>query len=116
REAITGDSELPNGTYFWRRLRDRTRIYYDEAGRQVLVHDRVAHTARYTYRDATPDAPLATIRIAPRDANLVYTFVYDSSGRLDKITDPAGRELDVTVDSSGRLTAFLDPGMEASQE
>ncbi|MGH7427379.1 MAG: hypothetical protein ACREJ4_03315, partial [Candidatus Methylomirabilaceae bacterium] len=59
--------------------------------------------------DQTPLYPdtLKSITVPPGIAGTTYTLAY-ASGKLDRITDPAGRVLDATV-SSGRLTSLLDP-------
>jgi RHS repeat-associated protein len=55
---------------------------------------------------------LKKINVPPdTSASTTYTLAY-VSGRLDKITDPAGRILDVTV-ANNRLTQVLDPDTAA---
>src|SRR6266480_4052579 len=45
-------------------------------------------------------------------ANTTYNLAYDGNGKLDRITDPAGRVLEATV-SGGLLTTLKDPSLDS---
>lgn len=113
--GIVTDTAVTSGSYYWRRLADGTRIYYDSAsGLQRWIVDRVGQKAEYVWANAAdPSSALSQIRIAPYDAGLVYTVSNDGAGKAQRIDDPAGRSTYLTV-SSGLLTAVRDPGRSDS--
>ena len=93
---------------WWRRrLRHGVMVTYRDslgAGRakHVRTTNRVGNSTFFRWSGDT----LKKILIPP-DTTAFYTLTY-ASGRLDKITDPAGRILDATV-ASDRLTQIIDP-------
>jgi YD repeat-containing protein len=51
--------------------------------------------------------------IADRNGN-VLALSYDGAGRLQRLTDAAGRHWDFSYDAAGRLTALSDPNLSRS--
>ena len=91
---------------FWRRrLRHGVSVTYRVSGgsaKHIRTTNRVGNSTFFTWSGDT----LKKIAIPP-DTAAFYALAY-VGGRLDKITDPAGRVLDVTV-ASNRLTQIIDP-------
>ncbi|MEN8375750.1 MAG: RHS repeat-associated core domain-containing protein [Gemmatimonadota bacterium] len=98
-----------------RRLLDGTRVYFDTDGRQRWVTDRVGNAVEYTYVGTT-GYKLDQIRISPWESNKRYAFAYDAAGNLDYVNDPIVRQLNATVNASGDLVDFLDPGFASDKE
>jgi RHS repeat-associated protein len=96
------------GTSWWRRsLRYGASVTYRVSGssgqaKHFRTTNRIGNSTFFTWSGDT----LKKIAVPP-DTTAFYSLVY-AAGRLDKITDPAGRILDVTV-SSDRLTQIIDP-------
>jgi RHS repeat-associated protein len=101
------------GTYYLRRHVDRSETYYDNLGRIRWETDRRPQFTEYSYINSLASSPLAAVRVPPWQKARSYTFSYSSS-RLDYITDPAGRQMDVSVNASGELTSILDPGLTSA--
>lgn len=99
-----------NGTYYRQQDKDGTASYYDMDGRLRWVKDRRGQRVEFTYREAGPVSPLKKIYVAPRELDAAYTFEY-ANDKLDYVTDPAGRTLNVSVNTNGTLTSFQDPGL-----
>lgn len=97
---------------WWRRtLRHGVKVTYRVIGsgaKHVRTTNRVGKSSFFTWSGDT----LKKISVPPDSlASTTYTLAY-ASGRLDRITDPAGRVLDVTV-ASNRLTQIIDPDTNA---
>jgi hypothetical protein len=100
----TGTSQ----TFYRRRLRDSTDVYFTTAGNLRWVVDRVGQKVEYSYdNNLSPGARLTSIQIAPHEANRRYTFAYDPAGKLDYIDDPVMRRLDATVTSNELASLWL---------
>jgi len=98
--------ELLGGQYR-RRLRHGIEVWFDGAGRHIRTVARTGQATVFTWGGASGDS-LLTVRVPPGGVSgTTYTFTY-SGGKLDRITDPAGRVLDVTV-TANRLRSIVDP-------
>jgi RHS repeat-associated protein len=98
----------PTGTFYVRELRNRTTLLYETGGgRLTWVLDEQCERTEFTY---TPGGNLTKVRVPPHSANLTYDFAYDSNSKIDFITDPAGRSMDISVNALGDLETFGDPG------
>jgi RHS repeat-associated protein len=97
------------GVSWWRRrLRHRVSVTYSDTGsagraKHMRTTNRVGQSTVFAWSKDT----LKSIAVPPGISGTTYTLAY-ASGRLDKITDPAGRILDVTI-ASNRLTKIIDP-------
>lgn len=62
-------------------------------------------------REATYDGneKIASTTVDPTGLNLVNTYTYNSSGRLESQIDAAGEEMVYTYNASGYLETFADP-------
>jgi RHS repeat-associated protein len=95
-------------TSWWRRrLHYGVSVTYRVSGssgqaKHVRTTNRVGNSTFFTWSGDT----LKKIAVPP-DTTAFYSLTY-AGGRLDKVTDPAGRILDVTV-SGDRLTQIVDP-------
>jgi RHS repeat-associated protein len=96
------DSIIQVGSNYERRAKHGIVVTFDGAGRHIQTRNRLGHCTTFNWVNGR----LSTIVLPP--ANATYQFTYDGNNNLDKITDPAGRILDVTV-SSGILTQLTDP-------
>ncbi|MGH7674311.1 MAG: hypothetical protein ACREMV_03485, partial [Gemmatimonadales bacterium] len=101
---VTFDSA--STSWYRRRLRHRVEVTFDVAGRHVRTRNRTGQTTTFTWT-GTP-VRLTSIQVPPGGTGTTYTLTYDGAGKLDYITDPAGRVLNATV-ASGRLTSLTDP-------
>lgn len=96
------------GIRWWRRqLRYGVSVTYrDSVGsgraKHVRTTNRVGNSTFFRWSGDT-----LTKILVPPDTAAFYSLSY-AAGRLDKITDPAGRVLDVTI-ASDRLTQIIDP-------
>ena len=100
------------GYYYWSRSLDGTRVFYQgTTGRIAWVHTKAGDVVQYTHGGA---GELTAVRVTPYSAGLTYSLAY-SGGKLNTITDPAGRVLDATV-SSGRLVDLRDPGFASGRK
>ena len=90
-----------DGTYT-RTLKDGTRINFNAQGYQTSLVDRNNNTTSYAY-DA--DNRLTSIT---DPVGLVTTLTY-ASGKLQRITDPAGRQTQFQHDSAGNLIRITSP-------
>jgi RHS repeat-associated protein len=103
--AFRDTLELVGGIYT-RKLKHGVKVRFDAAGRHIQTINRTGDTT-YVNWTGTP-ALLTSIKVPPSSATgITYTLAY-ASGKLDKITDPAGRILDATVTSS-KLVTLKDP-------
>ena len=93
---------------FERRLKNGTRILFDEQGRQSAVIDRNGNTTGYAY---DTEGRLLTIT---DPMMLVTNFVY-SGDLLSAIIDPAGRTTGFVHDSAGNLIQVTYPDSTAEQ-
>jgi RHS repeat-associated protein len=123
RYSNVSDGSVPEGDYYWTRLKNRTRVFFNERGKQKWVVDREGHKVEYGYAgfglvvgDDSPGAPLEYVQIAPHGAGKRYLFEYNQpSPSLKQIVDPAGRVLTATWEG-GLLTRLRDPGRPVGQE
>ena len=91
----------PDGT-FTRAFKDGTKVNFNSQGLQTSVIDRNANTTSYGYDGS---AKLITIT---DPVGLITTFTYVND-RVQRITDPSGRQTDFQHDSSGNLTRITNP-------
>ena len=75
---------------------------------QLLL--RTSHGLEYRFLDASHRKLTA---IADRHGN-VLSLTHGTSGRLERITDAAGRHWDLSYDGQGRLTTMSDPNLSRS--
>jgi RHS repeat-associated protein len=108
-------------------LNRSTTVSYDAAGRQSVILDPSGRTVTNTYN---PDGTLATRTHTQTGAgNLMYSYSYDTAGRLSSVTDgtgsytynyttggllasvanPAGRTVGYSYDNAGRRTKMTYP-------
>lgn len=99
------------GTSWYRRdLKHGSAITFDYSGRHRTTRNRVGAITTFTWSTVAGQPRLVFIVVPPNNgSNPTYTLSYDgTTGALTKITDPSGRELNVTI-TSGALTALADP-------
>lgn len=97
---------------YTRTLRHGVSVTYADTGsagraKHVRTTNRVGQSTTFAWSGDT----LKSITVPPGISGTTYTLTY-AGGRLDKITDPAGRILDATV-VSNRLTQLIDPDTTA---
>jgi RHS repeat-associated protein len=63
----------------------------------------------YTFYDADPFGRTTAIKIG-QTSQLVHAYAYDSLGRVDKYTDPMGREQKFLPDAMGRIVEHVRKG------
>jgi YD repeat-containing protein len=101
------DSIVYDGTSltYTRTLRHGIKVVFDAQGRHIKTTGSTGQSTVFTWSGDTP----TTVKVPPNgQSGTTYTLAY-ASGKLDKITDPAGRILNVTVNASSRLTSIVDP-------
>lgn len=104
RDTLTYDA---GSTTYTRHLRHRVHVVFDAAGRHIQTINRTGQVATFYW--TTASNRLDSIAVPPaKMATTLYKITYDGNGKLDKITDPAGRILDATV-TSNRLLSLQDP-------
>src|SRR5690242_12830172 len=96
------DSIIQVGSNYERRGQHGVRITFDGAGRHIQSRNRLGHVTTFNWVSNR----LTSIVLPP--ASATYQLAYDGNGKLDKITDPAGRVLDATV-TGGLLAQLVDP-------
>jgi RHS repeat-associated protein len=96
------DSIIQVGSNYERRAKHGITVTFDGAGRHIQTRNRLGHFTTFNWVNGR----LSTIVLPP--ASATYQFAYDSVNKLDRITDPAGRILDLTV-SGGLLAHLTDP-------
>jgi YD repeat-containing protein len=93
---------------YTRTLRHGIQVVFDGAGRHIRTVARTGQATVFTWGGASGDS-LLTVRVPPGGVSgTTYTLAYDGNQKLDRITDPAGRVLDVTV-TANRLRSIVDP-------
>ncbi|MGH7703344.1 MAG: hypothetical protein ACREMO_09640 [Gemmatimonadales bacterium] len=99
----------PTPKTYTRTLRHGLTVTYDNGGRHIKTTTRAGQITTFLWD--TTAGRLDSIRVAPGVAGTRYALAYNAgSGLLDKITDPAGRALYATVNSTTRqLTSLRDP-------
>ena len=102
RDSLT----LSSGVYT-RSLRHGVKVQFDDGGRHIRTINRVGDTTIFNWSGSP--LRLTTIIVPPTNTPRdTFKLTYDASSKLDRITDPAGRILDVSV-VSNRLTQIIDP-------
>ena len=91
----------PDGTHT-RTLKDATRISFNAEGLQTSVVDRNGNTTSYSY-----DGNNRLITITD-PVGLVTTLTYVGA-KLQRVTDPAGRQTQFQHDSLGNLIRIINP-------
>ncbi len=105
--AAYRDTIVLAGGVYTRTLRHGIQVVFDGAGRHIRTVARTGQATVFTWGGASGDS-LLTVRVPPGGVSgTTYTFAY-TGGKLDRITDPAGRVLDVTV-TANRLRTIVDP-------
>lgn len=105
RDTIVRD---PGSGEYTRTLRHGIEVVFDASGRHVATVNRVGQRTDFHWTGARLDS----VRVPPSvAARPTYRLVYDGAGKLDRITDPAGRVLEATV-GAGRLTGLSDPDLK----
>ncbi|WP_349431031.1 putative Ig domain-containing protein [Methylomarinum sp. Ch1-1] len=87
---------------FTRTLKNGTQIHFNAEGLQTDVVDRHGNRTRYAYNS---DRQLTTIT-DPADLQTVFAY---TDGRLDKVTDPAGRVTRFRFDNDNNLIQVTFP-------
>ncbi|HWB32942.1 MAG TPA: RHS repeat-associated core domain-containing protein [Acidobacteriaceae bacterium] len=82
--------------------------YIDQSGTQYKIS---ASGGLQSIKDIGGNTLTITSTGITSSTGLSVPFVRDSSGRITKITDPAGNEYDYTYDSSGNLATVKYPGI-----
>ncbi|MCP4408094.1 MAG: RHS repeat protein, partial [Gammaproteobacteria bacterium] len=96
-----------SGAYI-RQYNNGRNVYFDDQGHHDYTLYPDGRVLSYTYNT---DGSIAAMNIrAPGESapHWTWDFAY-TNGKLDSITDPAGRVTDFTVDGNGQLTAVLYP-------
>ncbi|MCP4363077.1 MAG: RHS repeat protein, partial [Chloroflexi bacterium] len=96
-----------SGAYI-RQYNNGRNVYFNDQGRHDYTLYPDGRVLSYTYNT---DGSIATMNIsAPGESTPHWTwnFAY-ANGKLDSITDPAGRVTDFTVDGNGQLTSVTYP-------
>ncbi len=99
---------------------------YDSAGNQIEFTDANGHTVRSTFNQygqvtsvIAPDKTVMQASTFDERGNLLrrergdgtaFVYAHDSSGRVTKITDPAGRSVGIEYDVRGFPNAIVEPG------
>ena len=98
----------PTTFTYTRTLRHGIRVVFDTTRHHIQTINRVGQVTTFTWSGSP--LRLTSIQVPPGGTGTTYTLTYttDASRQLDKITDPAGRVLDVTI-ASNRLTQIADP-------
>jgi len=93
-----------------RTYKDGSTVTFDDRGLMTRVTSPTGASTQFTwgYPDAAPTTPVLT-HITDA-AQKVTALTYSPAGYLQRITDPAGREVLVTVNASGDLTAIAGAG------
>lgn len=96
----------PGTNEYFRVLRHGVRVTYSAAGRHIRTTNRTGQTTTFAWSGSQ----LSSITVPPAGQTATtYSFTYDPvSGNLDRITDPAGRVMDLTH-AGGLLTSISDP-------
>ncbi len=94
-------------TTYVRTLRHGIQVKFDAQGRHIKTINRIGQVSRSYW--TTSLNRLDSVAVPPAGVTgTMYRLSYDGAGKLDRITDPAGRILDATV-ATNRLTALVDP-------
>ena len=93
-----------SATWYRRTLRHRVKVTFDASGQHRRTTNRLGHSTQFYWT-----TQLDSIVVPPSGATATRYMLTYASGRLDKITDPAGRVLDATVASDTTLTNLTDP-------
>lgn len=91
------------GDTYTRYYPDGREVQFDVAGRHLYTLKPDGRKISYDYN---PDGSLATMSITAPERTTpdwVWVFAY-SDGKLNAITDPAGRTTNFTIDANGQLT------------
>ncbi|MPZ77339.1 MAG: PKD domain-containing protein, partial [Deltaproteobacteria bacterium] len=91
----------PDDTYA-RTFKDGTKLIFNSQGLQTSVLDRNGNTTSYSYDGS------GRLISGTDPVGLVTTLTY-ASNRLQKITDPAGRETVFQYDTAGNLFRITNP-------
>lgn len=95
-----------SGLFLFQLLKDGSEVVFDEAGRMTEARDRHGNAVHYAYN---ADETLGTITEEVAGDPRLVTRLHYVGGKVDRITDPAGRVTQLTVDGSGDLVSILDP-------
>jgi RHS repeat-associated protein len=100
RDTLSLDTTTQEYT---RALRHGVQVVFNQQGRHIRTVSRTSQQTIFTWNVDT----LKSITVPPAATGGSYTLTY-TGGALDRITDPAGRILDVLV-SGGVLASIVDP-------
>ncbi len=91
---------------YTRTLRHGVQVVFDNQGRHLRTVTRTQQRTSFTWNG---NGELTAIRVPPNvtTGGVTYTLAY-VGGYFDRVTDPAGRITDGTV-QTGRLVALIDP-------
>ncbi|MFH1062623.1 MAG: FG-GAP-like repeat-containing protein [Candidatus Omnitrophota bacterium] len=102
---------------FTRFYKNGVRIEFNAQGIQTAIIDKNGNTTTYEYEDRDVDGEVdELIRvILPNGAQ--YQYVYDGSGKLLSVTDPAQRATNFVINSNGDLMQVIyEDGSSVSYE
>jgi RHS repeat-associated protein len=111
------DSIIKSGSTYTRRLQHKVRVVYDLSGRHLQTINRYGHVTQFAYDTVSGVVRLKSIRMPGNDAVVrQYTFTWSAAPArlLDRITDPGGRQLNVTR-SGTAVTVLTDPDGQQTQ-
>jgi RHS repeat-associated protein len=94
---------------YTRRYPNGMEVHFHGDGRHNFTRDPDGRKTVYSYH---ADGKLASMGIVPPGGTApqwVWEFVYSASGKLQRITNPAGQDTGFTVDPSGNLTQVSYP-------
>jgi RHS repeat-associated protein len=95
----------PADTIYTRTLRHGVKVTFNPGGFHTRTINRTGQQTHFNWVSYR----LMSVTVPPTGASgTTYTLAYDGAGKLDRITDPAGRVLDVAV-TGGVLDTIVDP-------
>lgn len=98
-----------SGATFTRKLKHGVQVQYNACGMHTKTIARTTQETTFGYSTGCgPVDNLTSVTVPPSGTGGTYTVAMDGNGKLDRITDPAGRILEATV-TSGNLTMLTDP-------
>lgn len=83
---------------------DKTVYLFDAAGRLVELSDAQSRALQFSY-----DSSERLQRITEPVSGVFLEYAYTASGLLASVTDPIGRQVSLSYDTDRRLTSITDP-------
>ncbi|CAK8723981.1 hypothetical protein GMJAKD_13445 [Candidatus Electrothrix aarhusensis] len=83
---------------------DKTVYYFDAAGRLIEIRDGQGRALQFSY-----DSSDRLNRITEPVSGVFLEYAYNASGLLKSVSDPIGRQVSLSYDTDRRLTSITDP-------